>query len=126
MSLTGENGSPEEGILARIPEPEFLQWTLPVARLIHPEDIFLMNANAIAADMELLTANRPSAPVSGTNTVLGNDLFLEEGVEMECVTINTRTGPVYIGKGARSEEHTSELQSLMRISYTVFCLKQKK
>src|SRR3546814_7329651 len=59
-----------------------------------------MNANAIAADMELLTANRPSAPVSGTNTVLGNDLFLEEGVEMECVTINTRTGPVYIGKGA--------------------------
>src|SRR3546814_2277080 len=27
---------------------------------------------------------------------------------------------------ARSEEHTSELQSLMRISYAVFCLKQKK
>src|SRR3546814_2615081 len=27
---------------------------------------------------------------------------------------------------ARSEEHTSELQSLMRISYTVFCLKKKK
>src|SRR3546814_5998682 len=26
----------------------------------------------------------------------------------------------------RSEEHTSELQSLMRISYAVFCLKQKK
>src|SRR3546814_7888930 len=41
-----------------------------------------------------------------------------------------------IGKGAgivlqsgfhiRSEEHTSELQSLMRISYAVFCLKKKK
>src|SRR3546814_6580409 len=28
--------------------------------------------------------------------------------------------------GIRSEEHTSELQSLMRISYAVFCLKQKK
>src|SRR3546814_6600359 len=28
--------------------------------------------------------------------------------------------------GDRSEEHTSELQSLMRISYAVFCLKQKK
>src|SRR3546814_1780485 len=28
------------------------------------------------------------------------------------------------GLGARSEEHTSELQSLMRISYAVFCLKQ--
>src|SRR3546814_7521901 len=28
-------------------------------------------------------------------------------------------------KGFRSEEHTSELQSLMRISYAVFCLKKK-
>src|SRR3546814_5308060 len=31
-----------------------------------------------------------------------------------------------LGKGGRSEEHTSELQSLMRISYAVFCLKKKK
>src|SRR3546814_5582999 len=30
------------------------------------------------------------------------------------------------GSFGRSEEHTSELQSLMRISYAVFCLKQKK
>src|SRR3546814_4483151 len=30
------------------------------------------------------------------------------------------------GKPLRSEEHTSELQSLMRISYAVFCLKKKK
>src|SRR3546814_6180183 len=29
-------------------------------------------------------------------------------------------------RGTRSEEHTSELQSLMRISYAVFCLKKKK
>src|SRR3546814_10495849 len=29
-------------------------------------------------------------------------------------------------RGWRSEEHTSELQSLMRISYAVFCLKKKK
>src|SRR3546814_1905120 len=28
--------------------------------------------------------------------------------------------------GVRSEEHTSEIQSLMRISYAVFCLKKKK
>src|SRR3546814_4214468 len=30
------------------------------------------------------------------------------------------------GQGDRSEEHTSELQSLMRISYAVFCLKKKQ
>src|SRR3546814_6795011 len=33
--------------------------------------------------------------------------------------------PVLIQSFLRSEEHTSELQSLMRISYAVFCLKQK-
>src|SRR3546814_9244625 len=31
-----------------------------------------------------------------------------------------------VAGGERSEEHTSELQSLMRISYAVFCLKKKK
>src|SRR3546814_9655242 len=37
-------------------------------------------------------------------------------------------GPAGVGDGAsviRSEEHTSELQSLMRISYAVFCLNKK-
>src|SRR3546814_6278022 len=33
---------------------------------------------------------------------------------------------VRMGARRRSEEHTSELQSLMRISYAVFCLKKKK
>src|SRR3546814_6212026 len=36
---------------------------------------------------------------------------------------NKPVGPAIYG---RSEEHTSELQSLMRISYAVFCLKKKK
>src|SRR3546814_4223700 len=34
--------------------------------------------------------------------------------------------PAHHGWRGRSEEHTSELQSLMRISYAVFCLKKKK
>src|SRR3546814_6846294 len=36
------------------------------------------------------------------------------------------TLPCAPAKAGRSEEHTSELQSLMRISYAVFCLKNKK
>src|SRR3546814_10013434 len=35
-------------------------------------------------------------------------------------------GPALWQVQSRSEEHTSELQSLMRISYAVFCLKKKK
>src|SRR3546814_1577447 len=36
------------------------------------------------------------------------------------------TPPEMLANAERSEEHTSELQSLMRISYAVFCLKKKK
>src|SRR3546814_6496497 len=37
-----------------------------------------------------------------------------------------RRAPIWGRGSSRSEEHTSELQSLMRISYAVFCLKKKK
>src|SRR3546814_10512081 len=37
-----------------------------------------------------------------------------------------RGGKQHVLAAQRSEEHTSELQSLMRISYAVFCLKKKK
>src|SRR3546814_7444192 len=40
----------------------------------------------------------------------------------EAARVRRRAGPKYY----RSEEHTSELQSLLRISYDVFCLKKKK
>src|SRR3546814_4902585 len=47
----------------------------------------------------------------------------------ECAQVDNLRIYVQIGYGAgnhmRSEEHTSELQSLMRISYAVFCLKKK-
>src|SRR3546814_10499058 len=39
---------------------------------------------------------------------------------------NIRAAALDDGASLRSEEHTSELQSLMRISYAVFCLKKKK
>src|SRR3546814_10786012 len=42
------------------------------------------------------------------------------------ITVTTQKPDLYESGGYRSEEHTSELQSLMRISYAVFCLKKKK
>src|SRR3546814_7011808 len=50
--------------------------------------------------------------------------YLRRGTEAE---IETGTDPKLSGRTpCRSEEHTSELQSLMRISYAVFCLNKKK
>src|SRR3546814_5868905 len=40
--------------------------------------------------------------------------------------IDREPWPTTLAPPSRSEEHTSELQSLMRISYAVFCLKKKK
>src|SRR3546814_2055230 len=53
----------------------------------------------------------------------------DQGCQMHRVGIipfDTRDTAVAILFVTRSEEHTSELQSLMRISYAVFCLKKKK
>src|SRR3546814_2411241 len=43
-----------------------------------------------------------------------------------CVGLRRTVGPRCTHVGPRSEEHTSELQSLMRISYAVFCLKKTR
>src|SRR3546814_2249467 len=52
---------------------------------------------------------------------------LREGSDFTVTTTTTVDDPDDAdGDGERSEEHTSELQSLMRISYAVFCLQKKK
>src|SRR3546814_9652064 len=50
------------------------------------------------------------------------------GASISAPLVNDRVGISLSAftKKDRSEEHTSELQSLMRISYAVFCLKKKK
>src|SRR3546814_2953861 len=47
-------------------------------------------------------------------------------VMVDCMTDNRTRTVADVRHVLRSEEHTSELQSLMRISYAVFCLKKKK
>src|SRR3546814_2072774 len=53
----------------------------------------------------------------------GDDL---RAIEPEQVAVERRKMGVGQREAGRSEEHTSELQSLMRSSYAVFCLKKKK
>src|SRR3546814_1399935 len=49
------------------------------------------------------------------------------GAALRCTSETRGAGfAAWRESGLRSEEHTSELQSLMRISYAVFCLKKKK
>lgn len=71
-------------------------------------DLFSLNEQAINYDFELLTQNRTSQKLSSTNQLLGDekDLFIEEGATIECSTLNTKTGKIYIGKDAEIMEGT--------------------
>lgn len=69
-------------------------------------DIFLLNGEEIVADMARITAGRTSQPLSATNTVIGDSslIFIEEGATVEGAVINTRKGPVYVGRDAEIME----------------------
>src|SRR3546814_1044293 len=62
--------------------------------------------------------------IAATTAAHGKYLLAFLGQIMPLVVLHNAAA-LWLG-WARSEEHTSELQSLMRISYAVFCLKQKK
>src|SRR3546814_5067178 len=66
----------------------------------------------------------PTAEVPLTN--LARDLIIDEAELPWRMTALTPCFRSEAGAAGRSEEHTSELQSLMRKSYAVFCLKKKK
>src|SRR3546814_7313291 len=69
----------------------------------HPQDSFSMRIG-IPSETKTLEGRVALAPAAAADLVRrGHEVFIQ-----------------------RSEEHTSELQSLMRISYAVFCLKKKK
>src|SRR3546814_7297535 len=70
------------------------------------------------ARIEKIASTAPAAPSRWPIADLVDDI----GTFFTASPNNRRTAPTSI----RSEEHTSELQSLMRISYAVFCLKKKK
>src|SRR3546814_1941969 len=77
-----------------------------------------------ASDMEL--GNPGSVQVGALGMGTGKWRFtIESDVEVEAQAL-LETANGFITNTSRSEEHTSELQSLMRISYAVFCLKKKK
>ena len=82
------------------PDLKIKETKIPFVKINNTWDIFGNNKKAIIDDFKLLTHNRISAEISPTNQVLGNRLFIEEGASIECSTINTLKGPVYIGKHA--------------------------
>src|SRR3546814_9345348 len=88
------------------------------ARVVHARD-FRPVLHPVRADGGDRRADEPGG---GANDHAACGRLFPEGRWNPRTWRGSVDGPVH---GARSEEHTSELQSLMRISYAVFCLKKK-
>src|SRR3546814_5831473 len=94
-----------------------------------PPDEALTTSSAIDQKLSpAFTTLVPSIDVDGSSPIVPG-VAGPEGVSssLSREVVVVVSGTVVVVDGAeRSEEHTSELQSLMRISYAVFCLKKKK
>src|SRR3546814_6892101 len=79
-------------------------------------------------NMRVPDANGAGIRLERGNLEVANSLFRNS--EQGILTADDTASEIRIDRSTfqhlRSEEHTSELQSLMRISYAVFCLKKKK
>src|SRR3546814_251338 len=85
------------------------------------------NGRSIQADAIRGKTNGSRALVPGAGTLRAQPVQLFPELDLQPALDRFVVHPLAhrVGKSGRSEEHTSELQSLMRISYAVFCLKKK-
>ena len=63
-------------------------------------DLFIKNDEALRLDFQRLTKDRVSEPIPESINTVGSDIFIEKGAELTFATLNSSTGPIYIGKDA--------------------------
>ena len=84
---------------------DLLSFESELMRIANTWDIFAKNDRAIRDDFELLTADRKSQPIpKSVNVIAPENIFIEEGAQLEFVTLNASTGPIYIGKNSEIME----------------------
>lgn len=67
-------------------------------------DLFTHNDQVLRDDFHMLTKGRIGAPLSSTNVLIGEQIFIEEGARVEGCILNARTGPIYIARNAEVME----------------------
>lgn len=102
ISVNESNSSSFSGKLAE--NTELIPIEKEVSKINHPWDIFSLNGKELEKDYQLLTKGRTSQKISKSNSILGNQIFVEEGAKIECAILNSTSGPIYIGKDAEIME----------------------
>src|SRR3546814_7123660 len=109
----------------RVPASEALDWGI-ADQVVAPDQL-----TGAATQMAESLASGPTAAFGRMKNLLtdSESTSLETQLELEArgiaACVDSADAQEGIAAFVRSEEHTSELQSLMRISYAVFCLKKK-
>ena len=84
---------------------KFVDYSLEFTKINYPWDIFRLNGQEIEADYKLITKGRKSSGLNKTNQILGEgNIFVEPGVKADFVTLNAKTGPIYLGKNSEIME----------------------
>ena len=61
-------------------------------------DLFIKNEQALRLDYQNLTKDKISEKIPESINTIGSDIFIEKGAELTFATLNSSTGPIYIGK----------------------------
>ncbi len=107
----GESLLERDRLLAvRCPKPEKTAkaktYSGPVVWIDQVWRIFQHNGSQIKADITRLTAGRKSQPISDPHTRVyqPENIFLEEGVQLNACVLNASTGPIYLGRNSQVQE----------------------
>src|SRR3546814_9864247 len=106
-------------MIRRPPRSTRTDTLFPYTTLFRSGDVYACIAGGGRIEQHLAIVGRNQPIARAQRAALARDRIVQPNAEALDLVIQLHLD-------ARSEEHTSELQSLMRISYAVFCLKKKK
>ena len=81
-----------------------IEYDSEISIVNRPQDIFLENGKEINEDFNWVLKNSKSIGCHESNTVFGDNIFIEDGASIRGSIINCEEGPVYIGKNAQIME----------------------
>ncbi len=89
------------------------------SQIHYPWDIFSLNGEVLETDFLRLTAHRKSQQLSGSNNLINSEnIFAEEGVEMEYATLNAQDSYIYLGKNTTVMEGAMVRGSLAMLEHS--------
>lgn len=91
----------------------------------YPWDIFRLNGEEIKADLKRIKKNKIFVEPSKTNTIIGEEVYIEKGATVECAILNSTTGPIYVAAGAEIMEGSIVRGSLAMLKGSVLKLGAK-